>query len=132
MVLIKCPECGKEISDQAVSCPNCGISFGNKKYCKFCGEKIDADCVVCPKCGKQIEVLGAAAGANTNERPVIYGRPKSKWLALCLCFFTICGHKFYEDKIGMGILYLCTAGLFGIGWVIDIIVLLLKPDPYYV
>lgn len=25
MALIKCPECGKEISDKAVSCPNCGV-----------------------------------------------------------------------------------------------------------
>lgn len=24
MALIKCPECGKEMSDQATSCPNCG------------------------------------------------------------------------------------------------------------
>lgn len=24
MALIKCPECGKEMSDQAISCPNCG------------------------------------------------------------------------------------------------------------
>lgn len=24
MALIKCPECGKEISDEATSCPNCG------------------------------------------------------------------------------------------------------------
>lgn len=24
MVLMKCPECGKEISDKATSCPNCG------------------------------------------------------------------------------------------------------------
>lgn len=24
MALIKCPECGKEISDSAASCPNCG------------------------------------------------------------------------------------------------------------
>ena len=24
MALIKCPECGKEISDQATACPNCG------------------------------------------------------------------------------------------------------------
>lgn len=25
MALIKCPECGKEISDKALSCPNCGM-----------------------------------------------------------------------------------------------------------
>ena len=24
MALIKCPECGKEVSDKASSCPNCG------------------------------------------------------------------------------------------------------------
>ena len=24
MALIKCPECGKEISDKARACPNCG------------------------------------------------------------------------------------------------------------
>ena len=24
MALIKCPECGKEISDKATACPNCG------------------------------------------------------------------------------------------------------------
>lgn len=30
-------------------------------------------------------------------------------------------HKFMEKKTGMGILYLCTLGLFGIGWFIDIL-----------
>jgi len=25
MALIKCPECGKEISDKAMACPNCGM-----------------------------------------------------------------------------------------------------------
>ena len=31
-------------------------------------------------------------------------------------------HKFIEGKIGMGILYLFTGGLFGIGWIIDVVV----------
>lgn len=35
MALIKCPECGKEISDSAQMCPNCGFSiigcFNEKK-----------------------------------------------------------------------------------------------------
>ena len=30
MALIKCPECGKEISDTIVACPNCGYSFKKK------------------------------------------------------------------------------------------------------
>ena len=31
MGLIKCPECGKEISDMAQSCPNCGYPLHNNK-----------------------------------------------------------------------------------------------------
>lgn len=27
MALIKCPECGKEVSDKAVTCPNCGFKI---------------------------------------------------------------------------------------------------------
>lgn len=30
MAIIKCPECGKDISDQAVSCPHCGYPLANK------------------------------------------------------------------------------------------------------
>lgn len=30
------------------------------------------------------------------------------------------GYQFYKNKIGMGILYFFTFGLFGIGWIIDI------------
>lgn len=29
MALIKCPECGKEISDKAGKCPNCGFPLDN-------------------------------------------------------------------------------------------------------
>lgn len=29
MALIKCPECGKEISDKASSCPSCGYPINN-------------------------------------------------------------------------------------------------------
>lgn len=32
MALIKCPECGKEISDKAASCPNCGCPVENNTY----------------------------------------------------------------------------------------------------
>lgn len=32
MALIKCPECGKEISDKASACPNCAYPFGNNNH----------------------------------------------------------------------------------------------------
>lgn len=31
MALIKCPECGKEVSSAATSCPNCGHPISGKK-----------------------------------------------------------------------------------------------------
>lgn len=120
-----------------------------KKFCKYCGERIDIECVVCPKCGKQVEELktddrniiinnsssaSAAASANTSRPIIVTGRPKNKTTALILCilFGYFGAHKFYEGKTGMGLLYLFTFGLFGIGWIIDIFVLLGKPNPYYV
>ena len=47
---------------------------------------------------------------------------KSKTIALILCIFGgyFGLHYFYAGKIGKGILYLCTVGLFGIGWLVDI------------
>lgn len=118
------------------------------KYCKHCGQQIESDCVVCPKCGKQVEQLSAnngqpivinnnnsaaaAASSNVGGIPVYLGKPKNKWVAFFLCLFTVFGHKFYEGKIGMGILYIFTVGLFGIGWIIDLICILFKPNPYYV
>lgn len=94
MSLINCPECGKEISDKAASCPNCGAAV-KRKFCQHCGEAIDNDCVVCPKCGKQVGEIGgndrniiinnsssasaaASASASANVRPVVYGRPNGR------------------------------------------------------
>ena len=117
------------------------------KFCKFCGEKIPFDAVMCVKCGRQVEILASQAAtpnititnANTNTNTNTMGaagmaRARSKWAALGLCFFLgfVGAHKFYEGKTGMGILYLFTAGLFGIGAIIDFISLLFKPNPYYV
>lgn len=57
---------------------------------------------------------------------------KNKWVALLLCMFlgVLGAHKFYEGKAGMGVLYLLTCGLFGIGCVVDMIVILFKPHYY--
>lgn len=117
----------------------------NMKFCKHCGEKIPADAVICMKCGRQVEQLAQAAqpqivinnantNSNVNNLSAGGGRAKNKWIALCLCFFlgVLGAHRFYEGKIGTGLLYLFTMGLCGIGVVIDLIVLLFKPNPYYV
>lgn len=143
-----CKQCGKEIPADAKKCPECGALQGNAKFCQHCGEAIDVDCVVCPKCGKQVGQIkseqpqvvinNSNSSVNTNTNTNIVGggmgRAKNKWVAFFLCLFLggIGAHKFYEGKVGMGILYIFTVGLFGIGWIIDLISLLFKPNPYYV
>lgn len=117
------------------------------KFCKFCGGKIPVDAVLCTICGRQVEEMhqtNAAQpqivinNANNNTNTNMVGgmgmRAKNKWVAFLLCVLLgyVGAHKFYEGKVLMGILYLCTFGLFGIGWLIDCLVLLFKPNPYYV
>lgn len=40
MALITCPECGKEVSDSAVACPNCGLGIAALKDCNIVQVKI--------------------------------------------------------------------------------------------
>ena len=116
------------------------------KFCKHCGEKINIDAVLYIKCGMQIEELKSNTAqpsivinneninTNTNINAFMSQRQRNKWVSLCLCFFVgfLGAHKFYEGKTGLGILYLFTLGLFGVGIVIDFVVLLFKPNPYFV
>ena len=123
-----------------------GQTQAKTKFCKHCGGTIPQDAVMCTHCGRQVEKLAGAAqpqvviqntNMNTNTAAVVAGvgaRAKNKWTAFVLCLLLgyFGAHKFYEGKVGMGVLYLFTLGLFGIGWFVDLIVLLTKPNPYYV
>lgn len=123
------------------------------KFCRECGAKIAKKAVICPQCGCATEDRPAtpppqaqpqiiiqnsnqnANAASASAGPAMgYGRRKNKWVAffLCLFFGLIGAHKFYEGKIGMGILYIFTGGLFGIGVLVDFFRLLFSPNPYYV
>lgn len=120
---------------------------GPMKYCRYCGKQIPEPAVICSHCGCQVEEIYQAPTqgtvinnninniSNTTYNTNIYtGRPKNKWISLLLCFFggALGLHRFYEGKIRSGLLWLFTGGLFGVGAVIDFILLLFKPNPYYV
>lgn len=118
------------------------------KFCKHCGEKIPEDAVICTKCGRQVEELkksndqqqivinntNSNVNSNRNFNGAFGGKPKNKWVAIALLILLgyLGAHKFYEEKFGMGILYLFTFGLFGIGLIVDFISLLFKPVTYYI
>ena len=51
MALVKCRECGKEISDKADICVHCGCPVSGDITCRECGEKLKQDDKQCPNCG---------------------------------------------------------------------------------
>ena len=139
----------EQVKNADTASANGGNQNAPTKFCKFCGAKIPVDAVICTSCGRQVEELkqtqqttqtpnivinNSNNNVNTNVVGGHPGKPKNKWVAVLLCLFLGCvgGHKFYEGKIGMGILYIFTLGLFGIGAFIDLLILLFKPKPYYV
>ena len=119
------------------------------KFCQHCGGKIPKAAVVCTLCGCQVDIIKQAeqpsivinnsnnnvntnTNINQNLATALGVHMRNKWVAFFLCLFLgyFGVHKFYEGRVGMGILYLFTAGLFGIGCFVDLIVLLFKPNPY--
>lgn len=60
MALIKCIECGNDVSDKATCCPKCGkevnpVSHDKKEkksnICKECGQEMDLATGICLNCG---------------------------------------------------------------------------------
>lgn len=52
MALIKCRECGKEISDESKKCIHCGADVILSVECPECHKKYDNNTNICPHCGK--------------------------------------------------------------------------------
>lgn len=102
-------------------------------YCKKCGKQIDDDSAFCPGCGASTENTAQSQyqqpvinviNTNTNiNNGYIH---KKKWTAFWLCLFLgeFGVHRFYVGKVGTGLIWLLTVGLGGIGWLIDLIVIL--------
>ncbi|MFB6068701.1 MAG: zinc ribbon domain-containing protein [Halobacterium sp.] len=48
----ECEQCGDELADDHVYCPNCGAKNSRRVFCE-CGDEIRADWAFCPHCGRR-------------------------------------------------------------------------------
>lgn len=73
MALIKCPECGKEVSDKAAVCPNCGVEIAPDEVkaviCPECGSEIDPAQNICKNCG--YDPVRIAKGKSRKKKKII-------------------------------------------------------------
>jgi hypothetical protein len=97
------------------SIPGTGLSYISRSHKKsnarhrMAGSNLDA--------ASTIKLIYELSGLQSE---------KNKTTALCLCIFLgyFGAHYFYVNRIGKGLIYFLTVGLFGIGWIIDIFVIL--------
>lgn len=65
MAIIKCPECGHEVSSAAEKCPNCGVAIaGNIMTCPDCGRVVLRSTTVCPSCGAKLTAPSPASAPS--------------------------------------------------------------------
>ncbi len=107
--LVKCPECGMEISRKAKKCVHCGKLFVEDQpqegICVDCGREVPSGATECPHCGcpvereiekvaalQQVEVAGVKVTKKTKNIIVVAA------IILVLCAVGCGGYKIYSDK----------------------------------
>ena len=123
-----------------MKCSNCGAQIPELgKFCSYCGTEAGSFTEHDEKSAVQeIHVHHHYYEQEQPEQQVVYEpqvvykeqrikSPKSRLILFLLYFFAgyVGAHKFYSGKIGMGILYALTGGLFGIGLFFDFFSILL-------
>lgn len=100
MALIKCPECKKEVSDKAVSCPNCGYQIPKKEFCRSCGAQINQGVAFCPQCGAEVEPRNNG-GEYYSRTPQYANYNNEKINGLCLSGMIVSICSLFLDFFGL-------------------------------
>lgn len=86
-MIIKCPECGHQISDKAPVCPSCGVEIAGKIVrCPHCGEIHFISDGICPNCHHSLterpdersEKADAPSLDNTDTKIASDGKEEAK------------------------------------------------------
>lgn len=70
-MIIKCPECGHQVSDKAPICPSCGVEIaGHLIKCSYCGEIYLKEDAVCPNCHHSASTDNSVNEDDVKTEPV--------------------------------------------------------------
>ena len=77
-MLVKCPDCGNQVSTKARACPKCGCPVESKSntniQCPDCGQEVSRDKKACSKCGCPIDNnIGMNDRAKTRTKDKEHG-----------------------------------------------------------
>ena len=128
---MKCARCGFDNPIEAHFCKECGAPL------ETAPQQASYEQNSPPPGPQSAPPPYAYQGSQWNSPPPPYDAPlngppyvevisaSSRWVALLLCIFLggLGVHRFYVGKIGSGIVYLLTGGVFGIGWLVDLIMI---------
>ena len=65
---LTCPNCGEEIDDDSIFCPECGMKSSDLfKECPNCGKQIDVDSEFCNYCGVSLKSNEEFKNDDNNE-----------------------------------------------------------------
>ena len=118
MMAAKCPLCGAPMENE--SCGYCGYKEKKMNVQGNLGTDLHQGEIPQPHLNQNINMQ-----VNINQDILRGVSKKNKTVTLLLAIFLggIGAHRFYVGKGGTGIIYLLTVGVFGIGWIIDIIMI---------
>ncbi len=119
-------------------CASCGSELKeSSRFCEYCGTKMytNANQTKYNQASSSQAYSGQSSSTQyTSTVEIKVKKPetsypvsnKSRLITFVLWLFlgTLGAHYFYVERIGMGILWLLTGGFFGIGLVIDLILIL--------
>lgn len=89
MALVACTECGREISDKAGACPQCGAPVRAAQFTP-------------PAPPPVVPYSPPGAGAATGTGP----KNRAIAVVLALVLGSLGAHKFYLGSVGLGVVYL--------------------------
>lgn len=119
------------LSNVTEECPNCmaKISFQQDAatcQCGYCGSRFDVESGKLRLYKKKTEKPTTVQKADVQKAKQIAASKRNKNVALLLCIFLgfLGVHNFYCGRYVKGLLFLFTFGLFGIGWICDIFLII--------